>query len=375
MKQLFVFAGLQLKRLFRKKSFILLLLLMPLATFVLSLASKSEASILKVGLVHNPADPISAELVGKLCNDDSAISFLEISDKDTAIDLVEKGDINFVFVMDDELTRLLSENITLGYSNHYMTLYTREKNIEDSMTAVKVCSSLFPAAIDILYKDYMKNEVGIDLEQAALIHDELNEFYSAEDLIEMRYIGDEKPESESDESSYITSPLRGLLACWIVLLGMAANLYFLEDEKNGVLGLFSLRKRFALSLVYEVIPMLCGAVVAFLTMLGFGIISFSGMELLNLLILVLGSIGLCSLLRELAGDMAKMGALIPVIMIWMVIACPIFHSLKKLRLLSYAFPVSHYLFAEGIGIFRLTLLAYGLLLTGVSYCIRRLVKR
>lgn len=384
MRFVIAFSYLTLKRLFRKTSFLILLLMMPVAAFLLYEGGKSDSSVMQAGIVYDSEDGVSRALASKLINESSAISFTEIADEAEGYKLVKEGVLDCVYVLREGMSDLILENIKKGTSQDYMLLITREENIKSKMGTMKLWATLYPEVLEIYYEDYVVNGLGLSQEESRRLLEDYKGVISQNDLIKMVYIGDvdrisntEDTSEEGDEqrthgkqkesmnakSSYVTAPVKGILSAFVVLLGFSANLYYLWDEKNGVLGLISPKKRFGVSMIYLVIPMLCGVIVSFITMVLFGMAAFSLREVLNLLLLVVSATGFCTVIREALGNhLLRMGVALPFLMIWMVIICPVFVNIKRVRAASYFFPVGAYLMADGLWRYSIFMLLYGVVL-------------
>ena len=336
------------KRLFKKKSFILVLLLLPCLSAGLLLVSTQESGVLTVALVaekKEAADKVgedtsSKQLIKRIRAEKSIIRFVEADSEEEADRLILSHQADAAWIFPESLEKAAASY--LSGSKPIVKVVQKDEGVLYALSREIIYKNIFPYISYAVYKSYMYNIYQKKIPEAEFdskINAAYNSIEISDNLVRFAYIDSEE---NLPASNYLLSPLRGLMAVWLVLCGFAAAMYYKSDEEAKLFIWIEPERRFFLALAY----ILCVLFIAGITVLSAlaisgGFISFRA-ELVNMLLLILAASGFCNLLRLLCKNMYLIAVFMPVSLISMIVLSPIFADagLRKLQLLN---PVFYYL--------------------------------
>lgn len=331
------------KRLFLKFSFWVVLAMVPCLVLGMQLAAKEDSGILTIYLCkEDPKDPMADMMIAKLMEKKSIVQFHTDLSIEEAMDAVIRGEADGVWIFQKDLQENMSASSESRKLKPVVRAIEREDYVALIMAREKLYSVLYPYYNYAIYEEYTRNAAGEEHEIGA---EELQKAYDdyimPGELFEMTYLDGGKVEVE--DTSYLLTPIRGLLALWFILCGLAGSLYYLQDKKRGMFDYMQGTHQLLFSFVYLGIILITAGVVMLIA------IEFSGLavnffrEVLSLVMLLLTTVGFCSLLRLLCGSMERLGSCIPVLLLLMLVFCPVFISIKQLRWLQFMQPPYFYL--------------------------------
>lgn len=330
------------KRFFKKPAFLLLLFLIPLLVFGMKTVSEDESGMIYVALyLEDPEDPEAQALKERLTAEPSVIKFTEVTDESEGRNLVQTGKIDALWMIrSNYLEKLLDLAEPYAEGTAPVKIIEQEDTVVLQLTRVKLFGAMYQDITYPVYRDFVKDYW--DVQQ--ITEEELSELYQANagdgKVFQMAY------ENVSLSSqNYITAPLRGMLALLIVLSGLAADMFYLKDASAGVLDMvaYSDRKRYLW--VYELAAMLPVAVAVLLALACSDLLGILWQELLCLILFMLDSMVFCYIFQKLCGSAIRLGACIPFLMLGMLVMCPVFFTIRNLRMLQYLLPPYYYLSA------------------------------
>ena len=237
------------KRLLRKKSFVAILLLVPLLVGALGIAVASgDSGVMTVALaMEDGKDPIAVNIVEELSENDGLIRFIRCGSVADAIRSVEGGRAEAAWIFHGGLEEKIESFLQHTHVNNaFVTVIQREENVFLRLTQEKLNSALYPWLSMGLFSDRANNAVSV------LTDEELERIYQSvnaegEDLFEFSYIGGSS--EDNSEASLLVSPMRGLLAVMIVLGGFAVAMFYTQDEAGGVFDRLYYGRSFSFSIL------------------------------------------------------------------------------------------------------------------------------
>ena len=336
------------KRLFKKKSFVLVLSLLPCLSAGLLLVSTQESGVLTVALVaekKEAADKVgddtsSKQLIKRIRAENSIIRFVEADSEEEADRLILSHQADAAWIFPESLEKAAASY--LSGSKPIVKVVQKDEGVLYALSREIIYKNIFPYISYAVYKSYMYNIYQKKIPEAEFdskINAAYNSIEISDNLVRFAYIDSEE---NLPVSNYLLSPLRGLMAVWLVLCGFAAAMYYKSDEEAKLFIWIEPERRFFLALAY----ILCVLFIAGITVLSALAISGSFIsfraELVNMLLLILAASGFCNLLRLLCKNMYLIAVFMPVSLISMIVLSPIFADagLRKLQLLN---PVFYYL--------------------------------
>lgn len=370
-RRFFLWAGLFAKRLLRRPAYLAVLLLIPLFAAALSLFSQQESGVVTVAIfLENPEDPGAAAAAARLTQGGSILLCRQTDSADEAREAVRSGSADAAWIFSENFSSELERFAARGNAEA-VTVVEREDNVLLMLAREKLFAAIYPETSFALFAAFAESEIGLSDPEPGL----LRQYYASGTTAE-RVIRFETAEGEEadTEGSYLTAPLRGILALLLVLCGMASGLYCYREERSGSFVWLSARKRRWLPLLSHLTAILPAALAAAAAMALAGITVDPGREALMLLLYVPAAALFCELLRCLCPAEAHYGALIPVLTVAMLALCPIFLDLNLLGPVRLLLPPTWYLRAVWDGAELLGLLLYTLallLLTALASLIRQ----
>lgn len=325
------------KRLFFKKSFVFLLIAMPLICLFLSLGIKEKPKILNIGIyTENPLDNIAAAIVKELTESHSAIKFTQEPDKNIAIDKVSNGKLNALISLPSDMSQAINSYARMN--KPIAEIIEADKNMALSLARERLYMAFFPYISESIYYDFMINKLNVnDKAIAKSYYDATN---TPDNFLKISFI-DSK--NTADKGSYLTSVMRGILAIWIIICGIAAGIYYIDDKKNGIFTWLNTREKNIISVIYLLAPLiLCGvSMLLAIFVLQINSKSFTK-EIVSLILLICATVAFASLLMKIFNSSNALLGLIPMLIIALLFINPIFIDIG-IRPLQLLFPSFYYI--------------------------------
>lgn len=354
------------KRLVKKPGFLLLLCSIPVMVLAMGLAAKEESGMLKIVLYQeNDADELSSKLVADLLEEESVLQYQQVFSEEEAYALVEGGKADAAWIFANKMQEKLEEYIAGAYDRPFIQIVEREDNVALQLSREKLYGALYSYFPYTVYEKYVQNE----LNGTELSEEELRAYYEAArvegDLFQLTYLSGEADGANQAEENYLTAPIRGLLTLVIMLCGLSAVMYYLQDEEAGVFDRVALKNRQKYLYGYELAAMVCAGLTVLPALALSGNFEGLGKELGLMVLYIMMSVGFCSVVKKLCRNLQRLGTCIPLLMIGMLVLCPIFFAVRRFRIIQYLLPPFYYLNA----VHNSTIVAWMLLYCAVVFVI------
>lgn len=360
------------KRLLKKKSFLLILLAVPMLVAGMLLVSDQDSSVLKVALYGEEKDETYETIVNSLVSTESIVEYEKMDSEQAAREAVEQGNADTAWIFAEDLTAVMSKTAQSKDVSSIVTIVQREDSMQLRLVRLKLYTAVYPEYLHALYEDFMKYTLGA----TELTAEEIQEYFSGvkvrNDLFQMSYM--DKGETVQ-EANYLLAPLRGMLAVWLVLAVMAAVMYYLQDEQAGLFERVPRDGRMGIALGYQWIVALDGFIVVLLSLLFTGNFISLSREAVCLLLYVFAVTGFCNLIRVLFRKAERVGAILPILMIALMIFSPVFLDLKSMRLLQGIFPAFYYLKSLHTVAYRVEMLIFAVVTWIIGILIEKIFIR
>ena len=367
------------KRLFYKKSFVAILLFIPILVGAMGIvAGNGDSGVVTIALaMENREDRIASEIVEDLMSDGGLMRFVLCDTPEAANLSVSTGEADAAWIFADGLEKKIEKFVNHTHQNNaFVTVVQREESIFLRLSHEKLNSTLYPYIAFALFADVSTEEV------PELTDDQLEEIYNAvnaegADLFEFVYAseGGKDTTKEEGDLNLIVSPLRGLLAIMVALGGIAVSMFYKQDEMRGVFDRFSHNKRFFFSTVYHATAVFIIGAVVFIAVLLTQNSENLWYELLVMLVYCISNIAFSMCLRLILRDMRLFASVSPVLVIVMVVLCPILFSAPNLPAIQYLLPPFYYLNAVYGAAHLVYMLIYSAVLYGFAYLLHVLRER
>lgn len=328
------------KRLYKKATFLLILLLIPaLVLGYTAIAKNEESGIFRILLTQEGNDPLAAEIIDDLL-DESQLLLLEVCDSpEEAREQVQLGKADAAWIFHADLQNRVEDFLRHPYrSNAFVTVLQQEDDAVLRITREKLTATVFPYLAKQIYLRSLR-ELSPELE--AVTDAELLEQYNATDISENLFAFDET-QGSTQPPHYLTTPLRGLLGVTAVLCALAAAMYYIRDTELGTFSWLSLHKRPLAELGCQAVAVFQVTAVSALCLQTSGLGVNMGREILALLLYTLCCSAFAMVLRRLCGSLRLLGTVLPVLVTVMLVICPVFVDLGFLRKWQYLLPPTYY---------------------------------
>lgn len=365
------------KRLLKKYTFLLLLCAIPLLVIGMQVVSKQDSGMLTIVLCKgNAEDDLSSKIVNDLLTNSGIINYQVIDDREEAYKEVVSGRADAAWFFPDKMQEKLDAYATGDYSVKLLHIVEREDNVALQLSREKLYGSMYSHVSYSIYRNYITYEL---LEGVAPSDDILYENFEATrvegDLFEFSYANERDDAGEAEDASYLTTPLRGMLALVIVLCGLAAAMYYLQDERNGVFARVPLDGRKKYFYAYEFTAMIYAGIAVLVALWCSGIFTKAVVELRNMALFILASSAFCSIVTKLCGKIQRLGTSIPILMLLMFVLCPVFFAVKSLKWFQYLLPPFYYLNSIHNDFYLFRMLLYCVSAVIVDFILEKLIQK
>lgn len=325
------------KRLYKKASFIIILLLIPLCVSIFTSVAQREKGFLHVILVQtNPNDKISAEIISDLTSTSSVVRFSTSTSAEKATESVQTGNADEAWIFSADTEGNIQKYIETGMGG-FISIIAREKTVFSMLSREKLSSAVFEYTAKAYYLDFVRTQVP---ELDSLSDDELIHYFETVSIDEELFVFSEFSSSSSEKVNYLTSPIRGFLGILIMICGMAAALYLMQDERSGTFSWASDKLKLPIGFGSMLIAVLNTGIAAIVSLCLSQLSTNCGRELLVTLLYCFCCVSFCLLLKLILSSIKLYAATIPLMSIISLVVCPVFFNLNTK--LCYIMPPTYY---------------------------------
>lgn len=338
----FVLQILYFKRLFLKKSFIVLLCLVPLLVVGLKLISTEDNGIVNILVCAEDEDEkLSSEIIDKLLDEESIIVYEYCDNEAKALEKLERGQADAVWLFPKDIHKRIKQ-----YASGYTDVKLVEVYEVEDTTSLKLSREALMAAIYdyITYEEYAGYVTDSVPEGTEVTEEELRLYYDyfKQDGSLFEYYNIDGTEWHA-VGGYLTAPLRGMLALLILLAGIAGVMYFRQDKENGVYEYLPKSEEWIYGLSGQLIAMGLIAVVALISLYISGNAVSLPTELLLMAEYIITCALFCSLMDRIFSNLLLMGIVTPFLILITFVMCPVFFSLNGFLPIKCILPTFYYL--------------------------------
>ena len=169
---------------------------------------------------------------------------------------------------------------------------------------------------------------------------------------------------EETVGNYLLTPLRGLLATVVVIVALAASMYYIRDRKNGTFAWVPASKQILPELASHFTAVFFVTLTALCALLLCGLAGPILPELATLLVYGFCVCGFVMVLRRLCVSVRVLGIAMPLLVVVMFVVCPVFVDLAVFRHVQLALPPTYYVNAIANPAYLLYGLGYILVCAG-----------
>lgn len=317
----------------------MILCIVPLLVTGMRLAAQQESGIVTIALcMRNPADELSAGIVKQLQGDSNVLRYVYCETEEAARGLVESFQADAAWIFPEDLSESLQASASRKMVKPVVTVVEREDNVPLTFSREILSGTLYPYFSYAVYEDYVRDDLGLEVDDEELLAAYERTLVEGS-LFHIEYFDGQAVE----ESNYLLAPLRGMLALWLVLCGLAASMYFIQDEQRGTFSWMPVKHRLWMAFGFHAVLLSDAAVVLLLACRLAGIFTVWYKEIANVILFMGCTLVFCNLVRLLCGTLERLGSCIPILLMGMAVVCPVFINVNRFRPLQYLLPPFYYL--------------------------------
>ncbi len=362
------------KRLLKKVGFIVILAFIPLFAFSITFFVRTEETgLMRIALVaKDPNDPVVAEIINSAESDGNVFSFTVMDSELEAKHLVENKTIDAVWLFEDDFQNKVIESVNNGNSQ-LVTVYAVQDSIFFKASKEKIFSLLMPYISRQMYLSHVGEVLP---EDASVTEEELlsqyQKYNERESIIDFAFL--ESEQADVEETNFITSTMRGLMAVIMLLAGLASTMYFVNDERRGIYSWLTAKKRLCVLLSSNFAAVFMAGIFVITALY----LSHNFTNVLReaglMMLFVMMTASFCSLIGTLFNSVSRLALAFPTLTVASLVLCPVFFNINISKHLQSLLPPYLYLYAVNDISFIKWMVLYILVtvfLTYVLYCVLR----
>lgn len=328
------------KRLYKKLTFLAILLLIPLLVLGYSAAAREDSGMLTVALTSRSQDDLADRIMESLSGSSQLIRYVICESPAQAEDLVRYGKADTAWIFENDLEERIEAFLASpSQKNALATALVRQDDVTMMLAREKLSGELYRVLCQHIYIAYVRANVpGL----SHMSDGELMEYYHTSDIAKEMFVFDQSNLAATQEVSYLTAPVRGMLGILILLCGMATAMYYMTDCRRGTFAWVSARKLPLVELGCQTVSLVNVSAVALLTLTLAGQTVTLWREIATTTLYCLCAAAFCMLLRRLCGSVRVLATLLPLLVVVMLAVCPVFFDLAALRPVQYLLPPTYY---------------------------------
>ena len=334
------------KRLYKKITFLLLLLSIPLLVMGYGSVSQEESGVVTVALATQgeQVDALTRQ-VWDVLQEGDLILFIECETQEQARQMVADGDADTAWIFAEDLEQRIYDFVARRVgSRAFVTVLEPENRVMLKLLREVLSGTIFPYCSEQVYLQYIRENAP---ELAHVSEEQLLEYYRQAPMSDGLFITTDIYGNvlEDVQQDYLLAPVRGMLAVVVVLAGLATAMYYIKDEANGTFACMHQRRK---PLVEFGCQMISVVNVLAVVMISLGITGQTvawGREMAVCLLFALCVAGFAMMVRRLSIGIRGLGMVTPLLVVVMLVVCPVFFDLGALRQVQLLFPPTYFITA------------------------------
>lgn len=357
------------KRLYKKVSFVLLMILIPVCVGLFSIYAQQNSGFLHIALAQSsPEDPEAGQVIEDLVGADSVIRYTVAETPDQAIAMVETGKADEAWIITQDMQKQV-HNFVAGKSTIVATVITREQSVALRLAREKLSSTLFKVCAKTHFVDYTRNNIP---KLDGLTDAEILSYFESAAVDETLFQYDDSTGSATVETNYLTTPIRGFLGILMVLCGMAAAMYYMQDERHGTFAWAAQEYREYILFASVLIATINVVLVMLASLTAASLVANIFKELLILLLHAVCCAAFCFALKQIFNSIYGYAALIPLVTVAMIAVCPVFFDFKKMPYIRNLFPPTYYVNAQYNNVWIFYMVLYSCACVGIGVAVKHI---
>ena len=328
------------KRLMKKPSFIIILVLLPVILVMYRfIITEDDATIRACIYVPEGSEEFTTKLADDLVTADFQAKFYLVDSEDDLYSDVIAGRAEVGYILPKDIReRFLTKNWDGAVTMVVSDSSQMAPFVNEFVTVV-----IYTDMMEEYITDYLVNRSGLTFEDGdirPLIRESLRKHAGSGSQFDISYRDYYKNEEVSREEvmseNYLMKPIRGTVALFVLLAGLAGLVFWFQDNAEGRFKVMSHEKRPVINYGSLLLPTALSAIVGMICIIIAGLCGNIFYELLTMLLYVIFVTGVCEIIRVIVPNVNAVCAAIPILAIASYLCCPILIDLKKvLPVVSY----------------------------------------
>lgn len=329
------------KRLLKQPGYIFMLALVPIFVLLLRTAGEDGGQLATIGVfAEKDADPVAKALYEELTVNSTVFSFVGYEDEESLIEAVKDDTLVEGWVIPARLSDSLSQFANKGKTDAPVRIIYREGGVSHMLIKEVLNGKIFRYLAPEILRAYISSSENCDM----AVEDELSELlYARVPDTRLFVMGFADNTVSSEDDNVILMPVRGILAVWLMICSIAATLFYIKDEENGVFTWWSKKYRFFHAFGYYLSAIVPAMAVYFLGLWMGGLLTNPIREILNLFVYGVAVIILGNIIRINLKTVKTVGIATPVIIMLMTLLSPVFVDFKRAGVFRLLIPSYYYL--------------------------------
>ena len=363
------------KRLYKKVSFVIILALIPMLILTFNYISQQDSGFLNIVVAQvDKDDAVSTKIINQLQNEKSIIHFVVADSPQDAFDMVKSGQVDEAWIFNEDLQKNIDRFISEKRdANSAVTVVCKENSTLLQIANEKLSGTLYEHYAQSYYINFVRENLS---QLDTLSNEELMTYFDnvsiTEDLFVFASPADTNKTIDEPDTNYLFSPIRGLLAILTVLCGMAAAMYFMQDEKSGTFSWVKEQNRLYIGFFCILIAVLNMAFFVFISLFLSQQTGVIFKEVLSILLYSLCVSSFCLLLKQILGNIRLYASFIVLMIVIMIAVCPVFFDFRSILWIQLLFPPTYYVNVLYDNIYLLYMAIYAIVLFAISFSINKL---
>lgn len=340
MKRMGMWILLMTKRLMKKPSFIIILVLLPVILVMYRfIITEDDGTIRACVYVPEGSEAFTEKLADNLADAEFSARFYLVDSEDDLYSDVIAGRAEVGYILPKDLKeRFLTKNWDSAVRMVVSDTSQMAPFVNEFVTVV-----IYTDMMEEYIADYLVNRSGLELSDEVIrpiIRENLLKQADSGSLFDIAYRDYYKNEEVSREEvmaeNYLMKPIRGTVALFVLLAGLAGLVFWFQDNAEGRFKVMSHEKRPVINYGSLLLPTALSAIVGMVCIIIAGLCGNIFFELLTMLLYVIFVTGVCEIIRVIVPSVNAVCAAIPILAIASYLCCPILIDLKKvLPVVSY----------------------------------------
>ena len=341
---------------------------------LLNAMSSADAGLLTIGVYIPGSDSGSIYLKENIQETPGSLRYIFYDDEEKLIKDVESQQLSQGWICPENLDSAIEDLATKGRTKNKIEIVIREEGLTHLLGREILSSRVYKMVARQIAVKYISENVyngNPTAEDTYHILDVFDNYGIDGNLFEMGYV-DGQASHDEEATSYLMMPLRGILSLWLLLLAIAASMYYLEDEANGLFVWWHTSFSVGRDFLYYVVIMIVPSIIVLIGLKYGGVFTNPLREVVALLLYDVTVIALASILREIIKSIKGLGIVTPILIMASAILSPVFIDFKEGRFLQKFCPTFHYLYCIHDRYYVQSLMLFGIGLFFIWYLINTL---